>query len=263
MSKSGATNEEADIPKWVHSYFERAYESQTLLTRVVSISRTGIAGVADMPRLTKAVARISGKERPPEAIAALEEEAALARSELDRNFPVLHSLAVTGLWSWLEHLVKGLATEWLLHNKKALSLPCFQRVKVRVGEYASLTRREQAAYLVEALEQETAASLKQGINRFESILQSLELSGRVSETTSQTVFELQQLRNVVAHRNGICDRRLRSSCPWLKLKVGEPILISASQFQSYAAAAADYALTILFRVGDVYGVDLRTTPTDA
>jgi hypothetical protein len=262
MAKRKETVQVGEVPKWVHDYFERAYESHTLLTRVVAISRKGIGGVTAMPRLTKAVARISGRERTPEELAILEEEAALASSELEKEFPVLHSLAVTGLWSWLEHFVKGIAVEWLLHHKKALSLPCFQRVKVRVGEYGTLSKREQAAYLIDSLEQDVAAALKHGVNRFESIFESLELSGKVKQSTAESIYELQQVRNVVAHRNGITDRRLRMACPKLKLKIGEPIRISARQFQSYSAATADYALTVLFRLGDRHGVELRTTVDD-
>ena len=262
MAKPKATEEGKDIPKWVHDYFDRAYESHTLLTRVVGISRKGIDGVTTMPRLSRAVAKISGKERTPEELAALEEEAALATSEVEKEFPVLHSLAVTGLWSWLEHLVKGVSAEWILHNKKALALPCFQRVRVRVGEYGTLSKREQAAHLVEALEQDVAAPLKHGVNRFETILGSLDLSGKVKQSTADSIFELQQVRNVIAHRNGIIDRRLRVACPWLKLKVGDPIRIGVRQFQTYSAATADYALTVLFRLGDRHGVDLRTSPDD-
>ena len=251
-----------DLPHWIELYFEQAYESQMLLARVVSLSRNGMAGVIEIPRLSKAVAKVSGKVRTPEQMAALEDEAALAKSEVEKDFPVLHSLAAIGLWSRLEHLVKGLTIEWIIHNKKALNGLAFQKLKIKVGEYASLTRREQAGYLVELPEQETSASLKQGINRFESILQCIDLSGKVSERSSKAIFELQQLRNVIAHRNGICDRRLRISCPWLKHKIGQPISISAAQFHSYIAASTDYALTILFRLGDRYEIELRSRPDD-
>lgn len=262
MSRSKQPVEAKDLPHWVNPYFEQAYESQMLLAQVVSVSRRGMAGVVEMPRLSKAVARVSGKERTSEHIAALEEEAALAKSEVEKDFPVLHSLAAIGLWSWLEHLVKGLAVEWLLHNKKSMAEPAFQKLKIKIGEYAVLTRREQAAYLVELLEQDTSASLKQGINRFESILQCIDLSGKVSDRTARSIFELQQIRNVIAHRNGVCDRRLRTSCPWLKYKIGQPIRIGASQLGSYVVATTDYALSILFRVGDRYGVELRSHADD-
>lgn len=251
------------LPPWIGNYFRQAYDSHERLIRVIYVSRRGIASVTALPGLTRALAKVEGRAEDGDELKAVDEQAALAKSEAGDDFPVLHSLAVVAIWSWLEHLVKGLLIEHLAHDRKTLQLPAFQRIKVRLSDYISLSKREQAAYLVELLEQETTSALKRGANRFESLLEPLGLSGPVDEQVAKTLFELQQIRNAIAHQNGRCDRRLKTSCPWLKLKIGEPNRVSSLQLKSYADATAGYALNVLYRIGDDHGVNLRSSEDDA
>lgn len=226
---------------------------------VIHLSRRSIAGMRAMPRLSKALAAVQGKAQNEAEAQRIQEDAELAKSEVEGEFPVLHTFAVVALWSWLEHAIKGLLAEHISHNRKALRSGTFPKLKVKLGDYVTLTRREQASYIVDLLEQETSSSLKHGINRFEVLLESLSLTGATPDKTSKQIFELQQVRNAIVHQNGRCDRRLRSSCPWLKLKLGSQIPVNASQLESYAIAVSDYALEVLYRIGDGYGVDLRSS----
>lgn len=52
-----------------------------------------------------------------------------------------------------------------------------------------------------------------GVARFETLLALVELSGAIDEEHRKGLFELQQVRNVIVHRAGIVDRRLREQCP--------------------------------------------------
>ncbi|GAB2494817.1 hypothetical protein GCM10027084_05360 [Pseudoxanthomonas sangjuensis] len=258
MTSRQSKKSKAGVPDWVTSHFESALEAEQSLIRAISISRSGISLVTRMPRLNKAVARVQGKTGPdPERQKAIEEDAALAESEIKNDFPVLHSLATVGLWSWLEHLVKGIAIEWVKHNPSLLSGQPFNRLRVKLSDYVPLTKAEQSAYIIELLEQETSSSLKRGVNRFEALLDPFGLSGAVPSKTSDSIFELQQIRNAIAHQNGRCDRKLKASCPWLKLKIGSPISISHRQLSNYSAACMDYGLLLLYRIGDHHGVNLR------
>jgi hypothetical protein len=197
------------------------------------------------------------------AVRQADEDAALAESELASDFPVLHSFAAVALWSWLENFVKDLLVEILYRDRAALEHQAFLRIKIRFSEYAALRRREQMAYLVEQLEQETSAPLKLGINRFESLLDSVKLAGPTPQEVIKWLFELQQIRNAIAHRNGRCDMRLKTNCPWLKLKIGEPIRISTAQLTDYASASVNYGTEILYRMGDRYSFNLRPEAGDA
>ncbi|WP_313915957.1 hypothetical protein [Tahibacter sp.] len=159
--------------------------------------------------------------------------------------------------------MKDLLVRLLAHERKTLEHAVFQRISIKLSEYYKLNRIEQMAYLVEMLEKDTSSALKQGINRFETLLDAVGLSGKVPEDTSRAIFELQQVRNVIAHRNGRCDKRLRSQCPWLRLKLGQKVEIRARQLAVYHTAASDYALEVLYRVGDRYNCDLRATKKTA
>lgn len=250
------------IPPWIAKYFEESYDSLDRLMQVIHLSRRSIAGVSAMPRLKRAIAAVSGKVREEAEIERVEKDAELAKSEIANGFPVLHTLAVVALWSWLEHTIKGLLVEHISRNRKSLVRGAFSKLKIKLGDYVVLTKREQASYVVDLLEQEASSISKRGINRFEVLLESLNLTGVTPATTSKHIFELQQIRNAIVHQNGHCDRRLRSNCPWLKLKVGSQIKVNAAQLALYEIAVSDYALEVLYRIGDEHGVDLRSAPVD-
>lgn len=220
-----------------------------------------------MPKVVQVLAQVKGdgtgrdaKERLKHA----EKEASLAAQEIADDFPVLHGFAVVALWSWLEHFSKGLVALWLCHNKSAYQAVALQRLKVRLGEYLQLSKQEQAAYLVELLEQDLASPLKKGTGRFDSLLEPFGINGELPEGCSKTLFELQQVRNVIAHRNGRADRRFKSECPWIKVKLNDPIPVTKAMLHAYSEAAIQYLLAVLFRIGDNHGLNLRpkTAPVD-
>lgn len=242
---------------WLADFYDQAYVSFDRLMRVINVSRRGISSIRALPDLVMAIVNAEGKVEDSVPVKLIEEDAALAKSEIDKDFPVLHSLAVVALWSWLEHLIKGLLAESLARDPKCVQSIPFNKIKVKLSDYLPLSKKEQATYLVELLEQETSASLKHGINRFESLLATIGISGHIPASTAKAIFELQEVRNAIVHQNGRCDRRLRSSCPWLNTKIGKEITISSDQLNVYSNAVADYAVDVLYRIADKHGVNLR------
>src|SRR6266568_4241363 len=144
-----------------------------------------------------------------------------------------------------------------MHRKDAYNVSAIQKLKIRLGDYIQRPKLEQAHYIVELLELELASSLKRGVTRFESLLEPFALTGKLPEGCAQTLFELQQLRNAIAHSNALVDRQIQSACPWLKLRLGQPIRISRAMLQRYAVVSGEYLLELLYRTGDLYGHDLR------
>ena len=254
------------LPEWITDHFKESLDSHELLIQIIDISAHGISVLRGMPKIVKVLADVEGSSDHPEVVNKLEraqKEAELAIMEADRDFPVLHGLAVVALWSWMEHFVKGFVALWLLHRRDALDVPAVQKLRVRLGEYLQLQKTEQAQFLVELLEQELASSPKRGSTRFESLLQPFGLSFQLPDGCGETLFELQQIRNAIAHRNGRADRRLRSDCPWLKLKINQPVLVSRKMLDAYSGAAGESLLYLPYRVGDIYSVDLRPTGGEA
>jgi len=254
------------LPEWITDHFNESLNSHALLMQITGISARGISVLLGIPKVVKVLADVNGNTDQPDTVKQLEraqKEAELASTEVEKDFPVLHGLAVVALWSWMEHFVKGFVALWLTHRRDALDVQAVQKLRVRLGEYLQLRKAEQAQFLVELLEQELASPLKRGASRFESLLQPFGLSFQLPDGCGQTLFELQQVRNAIAHRSGRADRRLRSACPWLKLKINQPVLVSRKMLNAYSEAASKFLLCFLYRVGDVYSVDLRTTEREA
>lgn len=244
------------LPKDIGQYFTDAANAHDQIVNVIQLSRDGIGQSPSLPRLFRAIDGVTGRDSP-ERIRKAEERAELARTEIEGGFPVLHSLGTVALWSWLEHTVKGLVVLWIIHDRGVLKQATFQRVQVKVSDFFSLNRRDQAIHLVNVLEQMQSSTQKHGVNRFESLLEAVYLSGPVEESVRHSLFELQQVRHVIAHQNGRCDQKLKTACPWLKLKIGKPVQITASQFSTYVGATMEYATELLCRVGDRCDVDVR------
>jgi len=250
------------MPKWITNHFSSCLDASSTLFQLVHLSENGIRVISRMPQAVKVLTKVKGEMGNAEAtkrIGMAERDAALAQTEIDTDFPVLHGLAVVGLWSWLEHFVKGFVALWICHERDALTLPAVQKLKVRLGDYIHLDRNEQAAYLAELLEQDLASPLKRGVARFESLLAPFSLDGSVSTECSAALFELQQVRNVIAHRNAKADRRIITDCPWLGLHLNQPLEVSKEMLDKYGNASVEYLTIILYRVGDLYGQKLRPT----
>ncbi len=64
---------------------------------------------------------------------------------------------------------------------------------------------------------------------------------------------------MIVHRNSIADRRLVKSCPWLKLNIGDKVVITNPQLDRYGHALREYVLVLLRRLGNRYGRDMAAT----
>lgn len=249
------------VPKWISEHFRASLDSIELLTNIVHISARGISVLQGMPKIVQLLAEVEGNAQEVSAQDRLQrakEEAELAANEVAQDFPVLHGFAVVAVWSWLEHFVKGFVGRWVMHRPDALEVPAVQKLRVRIGDYLPLSPQEQANFLVELLEQDLASPMKRGTGRFMSLLEPFSLTFALTEKCTTTIFELQQVRNAIAHQNGCADRRLVSSCPWLSLEHGQRIQIDRKMVRRYSAASTEFLLALLYRVSDLYGVDLRS-----
>lgn len=264
-----ATNGESSetkIPKWAIDHFKKSTNAHERLHWVLTISEQGIRHLQSMPKIVDAIAMAKDAlgtdpvdlDKHVKDVEAAKKAAGLATHEINSDFPVLHTLAVVALWSWLENFVKGYVALWLLHRPDSSSVLAVQKLKVELGKYIHLSKEEQADYIVELLEAGVSPDLKRrGAERFECLLEPFGLSVNPGADQRKQLLELQQIRHVVAHRNGIADRRLHAACPWVKATLGQPIQVTGEMIGRYFQAAALYSLEIFYRVGDIYEVNLR------
>jgi hypothetical protein len=245
-------------PSWATQPFKELVDRTERLGQLLHLSMKGISMIRAVPKMIEAIAKAEGGEGEDrqERKEMAEKEAELARREVSEGFPVLHAHATIALWSALESSVRLFVVRWLQHYKPAMGVEIVQKLRVRIGEYERLEDEDRFFYILDRLEQELSAPLKNGITRFESLLEPFGLAGPVDEGVRRNLFELNQVRNVLVHRSGVADRRLVEACPWLQLKVGDPLHVRDEATRRYFTAVMQYTIALVARVGERFGVNM-------
>lgn len=245
-------------PKWATKPFRDFIHQTERLDQLLHLSMDGISMLRGVPKIVQALAKADGKsgEEVHDRLESAKKEAELAHREINDGFPLLHAQTTIALWSALETAIRLFLARWLQNYKQAMEVEAIQKLRVRIVEYERLEGEDRFFYILNRLEQELATPLKTGVKRFELLLEPFGLSGPVDEDVRRNLFELNQVRNVLVHRSGVADRRLVDSCPWLKLKVGEPVKVNHEMTDHYFQSALKYATELIVRIGEHFGVDM-------
>jgi hypothetical protein len=249
------------IPAWATEPISRFVDQSDRLSHVVRLSVEGISGLTGAPALLAALAEANLDDAGPaykRRLPAAEADAALAAREIEAGFPLLFSIAAVAEWSLLEELVRSVVKAWLRNSEDISRIEPIAKLKVRLGEYQRLSPDDRFGYIVELLEAETAAGVRNGIDRFESVLKPIGLGGMVPSQLRRDMFEFGQVRNAIVHRGSTTDRQLSEACPWLNLVPGQELEISQQHFGRYLTAAHQYAIVLLCRLGEQFSVDMST-----
>jgi len=102
--------------------------------------------------------------------------------------------------------------------------------------------------IIESLVDEIiVTSLKLGVGRFETIVESVGLYGKIDRIVRKVFLELSQVRNLVVHKSSVVDKKFLDICPWFKSKTGQPLILTAYDFGLYTSVAEWYLLELLVR----------------
>lgn len=241
-------------PKWALEPFEYLINEVAYLQEFVYISRRGISVLRAMPQVEKALNKSS--EHESKSRLDTERMAELAQEELERGFPVLHSQAVVSIWGFLEATITAFLLAWLQNEPKAFEAVAIQRLKIRLGDYHRLDGYERAEYVLNLLESDLVVGLRRGVARFEELLKPFGLSGDVPDEIRRSIYEMSQVRNVIAHRAGVVDHRFRHACPWINSQIGERLYVSYEMLEKYYEAALLYITRLVCRVSEYFEVDM-------
>jgi hypothetical protein len=242
------------LPAWQQAPFDRFVEYAKQVHRLLHLAIHGIRILSTHDKLVESLQEydkvVSSDEpkSPNQQAAELEAaraEAAFARAEVENDFPKLRAHSLLDLWASLEVLVEDVLVAWLMHTPELLSSDELSRIRIPFGEFQRLDEEERLRFLVQELKRDRKADLKGGVTRFEVMLAVIGLDGEVENSLRQAVWEVHQVRNSIVHRTGLADRRLLSACPWMSLKIGEPVPLSESQ--RYDFAVISYAFVIFNR----------------
>jgi len=252
------------MPSWAAAPFHEFLDHHEQAMRLLHLTMRGIAMVRGAPRALEVLAEVDNKTEEEETQRRLEDArgaAELAQSEVEKGFPILHEQAAISLWGSLEALVKALVVAWLVNKPECFKAKELERVKIQLGEYMGLTQLEQCEYVVTLLDQQEGGGQRFGTTRFETLLSPIGVSGSVDADVTRAIFELQQVRHVLVHRRGLADRKLLEACPWLKVQLGDRVVIDHATYNRLSKAAHDYVLEIIQRAREQFGVGRFDTDT--
>jgi hypothetical protein len=243
------------LPSWASDPFYDFLEHQQDLARTLRMSMNGIS----MLIARHGVIEILQQGKTDDDLEVLEKAARerdLAQSEVDNDFPILHEHATVALWGSLEALVLSFAASWLENKAGAGQVEAVkkQKLKIKLGDYESIAAADRCLWVIELIDRETSGPLKNGVNRFENLLQAFRLNGTTLEELKKTLFEMSQLRHAIVHRRGRADRKLIEACPWLSLKSGDRIKITHKMWRTYSDAAVEYVSELIQRVRIDFGL---------
>jgi len=182
-----------------------------------------------------------------------------AQEESSDDHPQLHGHSLVGIWGALETMAIDVVTAWLQHQPAARMEEHIAEMKVPYSLFETLTPEERVEFLAHELDSKRATRI--GIDRFEALLDAVGLSGTRDRLLGRNIYEMQQIRNVFAHKRGIADRRFVDACPQLNYLAGETILIDRNTWSDFMVNALVYAETILRRMKEQLGMTARERST--
>ncbi len=171
-------NDSHSTPYWATESFKEFIDYVENLEHILRISTKGISMIRGVPKIVEVLAKAIEDEPPTtyeKRIEIANKEAELAQREVENGFPLLYSQAIVSLWGSLENLIHIFLEKWLMNEPEALLVNQVQKLRVQLGEYESLDSEERPCYILDLLERDIQAPLKQGITRFESLLEIFKL----------------------------------------------------------------------------------------
>lgn len=151
-------------------------------------------------------------------------------------------------WIATEALVEDLFVLRLQLEKSLLEEDRLAKIKFSLAEVRALSEDERLRLLAARIDRGS----KGAPGSFEELLGIVGLSGAVDQRVGRTLRELEQVRNVVVHRNGIADARLMAARFELEVGLGEEVRVTARLAHRYYLAVNAYATTILDRLRVLY-----------
>ena len=234
------TSEPSSPTEYEYEPFEKIFSSRLKqILELVWVTDSSLRHMNGAARLTEVL------RKSPESVKEMQRLEDMASKEVAADLPLLHSAASVLVWGALEAAFRDFLVRWLVTYPSARLVPEFNNVRVRVTEYESFEGEDKMRYLVGILERELAATLKPGTGRFECLLKPFGIRPQATEEQRRNLSELAAVRNVIVHRAGVADARLLQLCPWLQLKLGDPVVVGREAFLRYVEATDSYAASLI------------------
>jgi hypothetical protein len=253
------------IPRYVAEPLRRFSDYHHDSIRLLHMCMRGISMQMALPQTVSALRQyealhpnreFESEEEHAKKLKDAQAAAAFAEKEIKEGFPILNAHVLVGLWGALESGVEDSLVGALLNEPALLRVEPFAKVRVPLAEFESLERDERIRLLLQEVKRGQSTDRPQGIDGLERLLGYMNLSGEVDPEIKKTLWEMQNLRNVIVHRGSIVDRRLLKNCPCLKFEIGAALKVLHDDIHRYDHALHQYLREIVERLGRKYEVDL-------
>lgn len=194
-----------------------------------------------------------------------------AEDESRKDHPLLHGHSVVAIWSALEAMIGDLVETWLMwwpraRTNAASSAPLSGPRGLPPDEWAS-SARQTLDREYQKLNRKTRSPRR--LDYYEWLLTSIGLASEDAEggdaQLARNLWEMQQIRNVFAHRRGVADARLATNSPHLPFKVGTEIRLGRRAWGDFLVSSMLYADTVARRMKKELGLTewMRAVPAQA
>ena len=205
-----------------------------------------------------------------EQLARLHSMAAFANREEEAGFPLLLAHTLVGIWSALEAFVEDFAAALFERFPDALDSLDAGKIRVPLRDFLAATEADRRLLLVSHLRRADPGEGSAGVTGFENLFKRIcldgtaksSLEGEVDGRVRRVLFEAHMVRNVLAHRGGVADRRLCEACPGLGLSPGDRVVVTDGLLEALRASVLIYALTLLNRASALQGGEIVTDVGD-
>jgi hypothetical protein len=251
---------ERAIPSELHCVFERHLDLLQEAQKLYFCAQTGMLfaryTVMGWNHFKELAAKIVGKSEEPSDF-DWEGFQRDANAQKEQGFSLLHATFAVNLWATLEALVEDVLIALFKAVPETLNRDCLQKTQIPLALYESLSGDDRLQLLLYKLQDQKRSEAKNGVNRFEVVLEEFDLAVVPSDETRRALIDLMHVRNVILHRGHLVDRRFVEACPKFGLKAGEKLTLKDEHINGYVKAIAEYGQGLMDKCYKVYGRDFE------
>lgn len=174
-----------------------------------------------------------------------------AKAQMEEGFPYLFDVLIVRLKSILDSMVDDIAVYCINELEVCKSSPALGNLEGPLLPFLELEPEERASLLLEKLKVKVNVSKKLGVGPYEAVFDQLGVGGPVHDGARRAILELIEVRNVVVHRDGRIDRRLKKSCPWITQSIDSKLLLRWIDYRLYYLGVSWYLLELSRRVSQI------------
>jgi hypothetical protein len=156
-------------------------------------------------------------------------------------------------------MVFDVAVLWLLRRQHVRAEEKVAKIKIPFSAFDALNDEDRIEFVVRELDRDLES--RAGLNRFEELLHAVGLKWPRNDVLAENIYEMQQIRNVFAHKRGIADAQFVNACPHLDYQVGDVVKIGRDTWLDFTLTTVAYSETLIHRMQGHLGLTVRTSQT--